>query len=106
MAQIAETPKIQIPNQSQKEELINFLRKFKISFEIEKNEIRIYGLVTYINLYIVSEIIIYQNKIKISYEEFLDYNRILIETENELKQFLLDKTINAEYKAPYLIIRF
>jgi len=103
----AQTPNLIVSeNQNQKDLLIDFLRELNISFEIDNHEIRIYGHVKYINLYIVQEIIIFQNDKKIVYDEFLDYNRILIESENEIKQILLDKSIRAYYEYPNLIIQF
>ena len=88
------------------EELIKFLQNTNVEFVIEGNTIKIKGQVHYSSWGNVSEIAIITPEFKkIIFEEYLEENRISIETDEVRYYAFTFKNITAYYSYPYLILK-
>ena len=87
-------------------EVLDLLRKYNIDFEVKENKIMIKGDVQYVDFTRPQEIIISQGDNRIGFDEFMDWNRIVVETPTRVRDVPLSKKVHAQYKSPYLIIHF
>jgi hypothetical protein len=88
------------------EELVTFLESTGIEFVIDDNTIKIRGQVYYNSWGNVSELaIITDDNKRIIFEEFLEENRISVETDEIRYYAFTFKNVKAYYSYPYLIIK-
>ena len=87
-------------------EVLDLLKKYNIDYEVEGDKIMIKGDVQYVDFNLVPEIIITQGDNRIGFDEFMDWNRIVVETSTHVRDVPLSKKVYAKYKYPYLIIHF
>jgi len=94
-------------NQSQEmEEVLNLLNECNIDFEVKGNKIMIKGDIRYADLHSLPGIAIFQGDNEIGFEEFRDWNRIVVTTPNHARDVILSKNVYADYYYPYLVIHF
>jgi len=96
-------------NQSKKmqQEVIDLLKKYNIDYEVEGNKIFIKGNIRHADLHSLPTIAIVQRNNEIAFEEFRDWNRIVVTIPNHhVGDVILSKNVYADYYYPYLVIHF
>ena len=92
--------------QDKMQEVIDLLNEYGVDFKVKDNKIMIKGDVQYVDLHSLPTIIISQGDNKISFDEYMDWNRVVVTTPNHVGYVELSKYVYANYDYPYLIIHF
>jgi len=92
--------------QDKMQEVIDLLNEYGVDFKVKDNKIMIKGDVQYVDLHSLPTIIISQGDNKISFDEYMDWNRVVVTTPNHVGYVELSKEVYANYDYPYLIIHF
>jgi len=94
-------------NQSKEmQEVINLLNQYNIDFKVKDDKIMIKGNVQYVDLHSLPTITIVQGGNTIGFDEYMDWNRVVVTTPNHVGYVELTKNVYANYDYPYLVIHF
>ena len=88
------------------QQVIDLLEKYNIDFKVKDDKIMIKGDVKTADLHSLPTITIAQGDNRISFDEYRDWNRVVVTTPDHVGYVELSKYVYADYYYPYLVIHF